>query len=404
MADKKERLYKKPNPFTYGFIKLASKIICKVSYRLKVVRNELKGSRGRRVVIANHESSIDFMTAYSIVPKRTHLVISNAFLNTSPIRKIIESAGAIGKNQFKTTLTDMKRLKAVLDNGGVVYFYPAGLMSESGASTPIPPATGKTLKWFNADVYVAKVSGTYFLNPKWSKVKRKGKTSLDVYKLASKEELESMSVEELSNLVETHLSFDAYRNNEVNKVAFKNGDNVVGLENVLYKCPSCGVEYSIEAVEDNVLACNKCGYKVKSDKYGLLSAVGDTDAVFKYPSDWHAYIEDSVYQSIKDNKDYSLQTSADIYMINEKKHRFEKAGHGTVRLNFDEFIIDANLFGQEFHKTVYAGDLPILPFVPGERFEIQDGTDIYRIVPDDGRIVMKWIFTLKSAFKIRHEQ
>ena len=44
----------------------------------------------------------------------------------------------------------------------------------------------------------------------------------------------------------------------------------------------------------------------------------------------------------------------------------------------------------------------MLPFQPGDRFEIQQGSQIYRIRPKDGRIVMKWILTLKVLYKLRH--
>ena len=54
------------------------------------------------------------------------------------------------------------------------------MMSEDGASTPIPLATGKSLKWLGQDVYVAYVEGSYLTNPKWGRKWRKGQINIDI--------------------------------------------------------------------------------------------------------------------------------------------------------------------------------------------------------------------------------
>ena len=77
--------------------------------------------------------------------------------------------GVIPKQQFQTTVTDMKNMKAVVEAGQPLVIYPAGLMCEDGLSTPVPKATYKFLKWMNVDVYMARTEGSYFVMPKWSK-------------------------------------------------------------------------------------------------------------------------------------------------------------------------------------------------------------------------------------------
>lgn len=401
---KKDKLYKKNNPLVFGFVKLVSKFLCKFVYNVKVVRNELKGSSGRRVLIANHESAMDFYPAFLVLPWQSHMVVSNSIMKSMKICSLMEKCGAIGKNQFQTSISDMRRMKSVIDHGELLLLYPAGLMPAGGASTPIPVATAEVLKWFGADIYVAKVSGTYMTKPKWSKVKRRGKITLDVYKLMSHEDYAELSECEAQRLIEEHLGFDAYRNSEKNKVYFKNGDNVEGLENVLYKCPKCKKEYCMSVKNKNTLVCSRCGYEAVSDNYGLLRCTDGSEAIYKYPSDWYKFIEESVLDEVKANRDFYMQTQADIYKINEKKHEYERAGEGSVGFNFDNFIIDGEIYGKEFHKEIHTASFPMLPFQPGERFEIQHGEDIFRIVPKDGRIVMKWIFTLGAVFNILHSE
>ncbi len=396
-------LYQKPVPFLFGLLQFISRLVCRFYFRMDIPRNELKGSSGRRVIIANHESAIDFLVTYSVAPPNTHAVTSRSIMHSMPICSLMKACGIIEKNQFQTSTMDLKRMRAILDNDGVLMIFPAGLMTESGMCTPIPSATAKFLKWLDADIYMAKICGTYLTHPKWSKSFRRGKVTLDLYRLASRDDLRTQSNEALRALVEEHMAFDAYRYNDTHKIPFENGDQVEGLENVLYQCPACSAEYTMHAPAKNTLACRSCGYTVQSDVYGLLTAQNGQETIFRYPSDWHAHIEDTVRQQIRNNPDYHMQTPATILKINEKRHRFEPVGEGTVHLKPDGFLIDGTLHGQPFYHTISADAFPMLPFKPGKCFEIQQGSEIYRIQPQDGRIVMKWILTLKTAYQLRNE-
>ena len=176
---KKQNSYKKPNWIVYFLYRMISKFIAKFVFNTHINRNELKNVKGPYVVIANHESSIDFINAAALIDRRVHFVISNSFYNTLPIRGLLNRAGVIPKQQFQTSVVDIKKMKQVIDNDMPLVIYPVGLMSENGASDPVPIATSKFLKMMNADVYVCYSKGSYLTKPKWSKVRRKGK--IDVY-------------------------------------------------------------------------------------------------------------------------------------------------------------------------------------------------------------------------------
>ena len=398
---KTKTIYRRPSALLHGIVRLVSKLACKLIFRLKVGRNELVGTSGRRILICNHEAAIDFLPVYATVKERCHMVASNSIVMSIPVvAPLAERMGVICKNQFQTTITDMRKMKLAVDNGSLLVIFPAGMMTESGTSTPIPRATAKALKWLDADVYVGKVGGTYLTSPKWSKVRRKGEIALDIYKLASREEFSALSVEQAEALVDQHLAFDAYRANEVNQIAYKNGGNVEGLEQVLFRCPDCGADFTVCA-EGNRLFCTGCGFGLESDEYGLLHDPAGGEARFRYPSDWYAKIEQEIGELVAADPGYQFSAQADIYKINHKRHRYEKAGRATVTMTFEQFVMDGQLFGQPFYQEVPTAPFPILPFQPGKRLEIQVGRDIFRICPDDGRVVMQWILVLKAAFRLR---
>jgi len=206
--------YRKPNLLCYRVAQVVSFAVAKLIFKRRIIRNEIKGLKGPFVVIANHQAAYDFVNLINTTSRRMSFVISNSFYETLPIKKILDKIGVIPKQQFQTTVKDMRDMKAVIDSGNPLVIYPAGLMCEDGLSTPIPSATYKFLKWLGADVYVARSFGTYFVMPKWSKGMRAGNTHLDIYKLFSKEELKNSSEAKIKEKAEKALLFDAYREQE----------------------------------------------------------------------------------------------------------------------------------------------------------------------------------------------
>ena len=391
--------YKKPNLLCYRIAQIAAWLVATFVFRRKILRNEIKGKKGPFVVIANHQAALDFVNLIGATRRPMSFVISNAFFNTLPIRGFLTKMGVIPKQQFQTTVQDMKRMKAVIDHGEPIVIYPAGLMCEDGLSTPIPAATYKFLKWLDADVYVAKTSGTYFAMPKWSSGFRPGRTHLDIYKLFSREELKNLDLGQVKSRADEALLFDAYREQEAFRVKYSNGSNIRGLEHVLYQCPHCLAEFSVEAVEKDRLRCSACGYEQGSDAYGFLHKTSSHGEELRYVSDWSLGIYGRLKEKLVSGEVADLSTPMTIRMIDYDRKKFMDVGHGTLSLNARQFTIDGVIREQPVSLAVSIAGVPTLPFKPGKYLEVQDGKDIYRCVPEDGRLVMKFI----NMVKIFHE-
>lgn len=395
----KKRCYKKPNWFIYLIFVLCSKFYSRFVLNLKIKRNEMKKHKGSCVVIANHESVIDFMTLAANFPK-SHFVISSSFYNTLPIQKLMDSVGVIPKQQFQTSPKDLKMMKEVVDNNMPLVIYPAGLMSEQGVATPIPESTGKFLKWLKQDVYVAKVEGTYLSKPKWSKSTRKGKTFLDVYKLYSKEDLENLNVDEIFDRVNEVLSFDAYKNQERLLVNFKHGDDINGLESVLYQCPKCHKEFQMKVENDNTLVCQECGNSALADTYGFLSKMKESDVIYKHPSDWALSIEKVLMKEIAASDDFRLKEECEIHLLNKEKYRYEYAGEGEITLDKEKIAFVGEINGEGTTKEFSSQMFITLPFVPNKHFDIQECNVSYRIKLKNAIATTKWIWSIKAIYQL----
>jgi len=395
--------YTRPNLFYYRIAQIVSWFVATFVFRRRILRNEIRGAAGPFVVIANHQAKYDFVNLIGVTRRPMTFVISNSMYNSIPITPVFKRMGVISKQQFQTTIRDMKRMKAVVEEGEPLVIYPAGLMCEDGLSTPIPAATYKFLKWLDADVYVARTSGTYFAMPKWAGGMRPGKTCLDIYKLFSREELAELDVERIRERTEEALLFDAYREQETLQFRYKGNDNLEGLEHVLYMCPHCESEFSMQVKNGNRLACSQCGYEQESDEYAFLHNCRGIGEELRYVSDWSRLIYDKLKEQVRRGTVSGLSAETGIHMIDYKKHKFVEVGSGTVSLSRECFCLEGIIRGETAAIRVPIASIPTLPFGPGKYLEIQHGEDIYRCVLKEGRLVMKYINLVKIFHELSRE-
>ncbi len=388
----------------YRFVQVLSWIVSTFLFRRRIRRNELHGVKGPFVVIANHEAALDFVNLIGLSKRPMRFVISRSFFCTLPVQKYLTKIGLIPKQQFQTTMTDMKRCRAAVEAGEPLVIYPAGLMSEDGLSTPIPAGSYKFLKWLDTDVYAARTDGAYFVMPKWSGKFRPGRTEMDVYKLFSKEELRTLSVEEIRKRAEHVLLFDAYKKQEELRYLYRGGSDIRGLENVLYVCPKCGESFTMEARGKHRLECTACGYGVTCDPCGFFHTLGGGEPVFRRASDWSAWIQQTLQEKLERGEAPDELTQAvEIRLIDEGKHKFRKAGLGQLTLTRDGFFIRGMLEKKPLEVRIPISGTPTLPFKPGKYLEIQDGLTIYRCLPQDGRQVIKFIHMVKIFYQQKAE-
>ena len=395
--------YNKPNTFLYRVTQAVCWVFSKVIFQNRVLRNEVRGKQGPFVIIANHDCAYDFANLFCATSRPMSFVISQSFYSSLPIRGFLAKIGVIPKQQFQTTVKDMKKMKAVIDHGQPLVIYPAGLMCEDGLSTPIPGATYKFLKWLGVDVYVARTVGTYFVMPKWTSGFRPGRTTIDIYRLFSAQELAQTSVDDIQTAVDVALLFDAYREQETSPVRHAKNDDLQGMENVLYVCPHCGGEHTISVENKNTLRCTACGYAQQGDEYGFLHKISDVGEEIRYVSDWSQLIYSRMKAQLRADPDAYLQSTCVFRMVSHGQKKFVDVGKGSIRLSRDGFHILGSIDGEEVDFTVPVGNVPTLPFSPGNYLEIQHGSDIYRCVLSDGRLVMKFINMVKIFFELKNE-
>lgn len=379
---------------------ISAEFLARHIFHREIVRNELEEVKGPFVLICNHECALDAVLLFRLLRKTTTIVMSDQFYFTVPFKRLLRKLKIIHKLQFKTTLSDIKKMRDAVqsDTGGLLLF-PAGLMCADGKSSPIPKATGQFLQFLDVPVYVARIYGSYFVQPKWSSRLHPGKTKLDICRLFSTDELRQSSLEVIDQKIHEAIDFDAYKEQEHLCIRYKNACVLDGLDNVLYRCPHCGKAYTVKVIDHHTIRCENCGYAERADEYGFLHLIGDVGKEIRYVSDWSRKIYQDLKKEIEKDPAFALSTMADIYVLDRKAGRFESIGRGNVTLTRDCFQLESIAEGG-FHVKASIGKMPSLPFKPGKCFDIQTGNEIYRCFPDDGRTAVQFVHITEILYHL----
>lgn len=395
--------YCKPNRLVYRTAQGISFLAANLVFHRKVGRNDIKDKQGPFLVIANHQCALDFVNLIGLTRRPMTFVLSKSFFSTLPIQGILKKMGVIPKQQFQTSVSDMKKMKAVVDNGQPLVIYPAGLMCEDGLSTPVPKATYKFLKWMNVDVYMAHTRGSYFVMPKWSGKLRPGTTKMDVTLLFSKEELARLSLEEIRQRTDAVLLYDAYQDQEEDPQRYTGCQDIQGLEHVLYMCPHCKEEFSVEVVDQSVIRCKSCGFTQTADEYGFLHC-DDPEKEIRHVSQWSKRIYETVGQQLETDDTVTLSADTVFQMVDQRKHKMTEVGQGKIHLRRGSILLSGQINGIPTDLEVSILGIPTLPFSPGKYLEVQHGEDIYRCVLKDGKLVMKFLNHIKYFYELEQKQ
>ena len=395
--------YCKPNRVVYRIAQAVSWLAAKLVFRRKVGRNDIKNKEGAFVVIANHQCALDFVNLIGMTRRPMSFVLSKSFFSTLPIQGFLKKMGIIPKQQFQTTVGDMKKMKAVVEAGEPLAIYPAGLMCEDGLSTPVPKATYKFLKWLNVDVYMARTKGTYFVMPKWSGKLRPGVTTMDVTLLFTKEELAELSLEQIQERTDAVLLYDAYREQEEAPRHYAGCADIRGLEHVLYMCPHCGGEYTMRVEGKSTITCTACGFTQEMDDNGFLHCKNPEKEI-RYVSDWSRMIYRDMERQLEEDDTMQLSAQVEFKMVDDRRHKMVTVGQGSICLKRGSITLAGTIRGDETTLQVPILGIPALPFSPGKYLEVQHGEDIYRCVFQDGRPVTKFINMIKCLYRMEQAQ
>ena len=301
---------------------------------------EVKDIDAPYLVLANHNCDLDPVFLGYAFPQQMYFVASEhvyrAGIASHILRFVFEPIAK--RKGTSDALTVMKAIRT-LREGKNVCLFPEGQKSFNGLTGEIHIATGKLVKASKANLVTYKFQGGYFTTPRWGKGIRKGKVTGKLVNFYTKEQLDALSAEEITERIKQDLYEDAYERQEESPIKYKTKKIAEGLESALCVCPSCNNIDSL-CSKKNVIVCKECGLTATLDNYYYFN----NNKPFKTITEWDFYQQNFIKEMVHKNSD-----SSESIFYNQKvtlksvkaEHKEETLGTGIFLLYNDRFVFQS---------------------------------------------------------------
>ena len=377
----KQKKIKKPNRIIYfilyHLISLFLRIKCKATFD----RSGLEGLKGPALVLCPHISNMDFLlVAAALYPQRPTFVVSRHFLARPAIRWFLEGMHVISKKMFCPDIQTIKNIIKAKESGNVVVLFPEGRLTCIGHSLNVTEGTADLVKKVTGN-------GAYKTLPKWGKSGfRPGKIHVTTSKMLDAGAIGSMTRDQIEAAIEAVIFHDEDQIFE--NISYKCGSPALGLDGVLYKCPSCGAEFEMIAAA-YTLTCQACG-----SSYRLDQRYTRAGGPFRHINDWYFWQEETL------DTNEALESDTIVAAVNAKGNIDWKAGSGTISMDRDNISFKGEVFGQPLEFTESTASVKALPISVGHHFDLYHKKELYNfILQPDPRQVIKWSLYMDKVTK-----
>ena len=382
-----KRVFKKgagtPESPIYKVLLFVIELYVKLKVKATFDRSKIKDLKGPYVLLSNHGSSLDvYYLSKLMSPHRMSFILNKYYFHFKHFRKLLNAIGAIPKKLFSPDIETIYRTIKSIKEGYPVLMCPEGRLSLSGASYYVGEETAKLLKKLKVPTVIALVNGAYLTNPKWRKKRFKGKVHSEVKYVLSVEEIEQLSIEELTKIINENLYYNEFEYARVNNLTYKENGKMNGAEHVLYHCPKCHQEFKMIS-KGNKLICSECGFELETDvhysfkenEFGIL--------------DFNGY-----YQRISEieknrllNEELDLSIEVKVRKFDFKNDYYKNKGEGICRLTKESFSFKGKVNNDEIEFEIPIKQLHALAFSVNEEFECYYGEDLYYFYPTENRSI-----------------
>lgn len=386
-----------PDSWIYVFFMKVLDVFVGRKSKVKYDRSKLDNIEGPVVVLGNHGSYFDFYYACKLIyPKRGAIVANRFYYRIPALRWIMKKVGAIPKKLFSPDIETIKKSMRTVKEENSLILFPEGRLSVNGENYQIVEGTGALLKKLNVPVVIISIDGAHLVNPKWRKKRFKNKIKVSVRKIIGIEDLNKKTVKEIDQLVDKYLKHNDFEYAREKNLIFKQKNKALGMEKVLYRCPKCNSEYTIESY-NNSLKCNCCCYEVSiNDNYSF----DENELGIKDMSDWYNRIVKIENKTIHKN-DFIMQTEVHVKRKNLFVKNKDKEGKGICTLTKQNFRFMGLIDNEEVDFSIPIRNLKALAFTAGEEFECYFDDDLYYFYPTvNPNQCTKWSLIVDELFKL----
>ena len=313
--------------------------------KIKINKINCENLKWPYIIFASHASFMDFpMNANMTFPHHTNYIASNEeFVGRE---WLFYGAGCFPKRKFTQDLAVVKNvLRLTKKYNNSVTVYPEARYSLIGINERIDNSLGKVVKAAKVPAVVMITNGNFVHQPQWrKKYKMNIPHEIDFICVATQEEVEVLSAEEIQKRIEEAFVYDDYKWQLDNKVKISSKKRAENIHKVLYKCPHCGKDYVMQS-KGTKLWCTECSATYEMNEYGQLVCLTD-DAKFTHAPDWYRWEREEVKKEVEAGT-YYFEDEVRIEHLDNYQVGYRNLGHV-------KFVHDMN--GLHLHGTLDNGE------------------------------------------------
>lgn len=306
-------------------------------FGLKIKRTDIRGLKPPYLVISTHQGFTDYYVApLSVFPRRASYVSDMEGFAAFGDR-LYRKVGCIGKRRFVTDVSVLNNIKyALYKNKSIVFIFPEARHSNAGTTSMLPDSLGKLVKYLNVPTAVLSVHGSYLASPFWDEEHtRKVPVRAEIKLLYTKEQIRELSGDEIQRRLQRELDYDEYKWQYDNKIKISFKKRAEGLSMVLYRCISCGKEFSTGDGDSGIL-CTACGKKWEMSEYGRLIDTKSGEEI--HIPDWYNWERERVREETK-QESYRCEFNVTVEALPNEKG-FVPMGEGRLEHDREGFALE----------------------------------------------------------------
>lgn len=330
--------------FWIWLIRFLSKIML-IGKEYKIEKVNMEGLKPPYMLLSNHMHFIDFeLAAQATWPHSVSNVVS---IDGYVIKWfLLEWIGAICTRKYTNDLHLIKSIRHVLKRGDILSMYPEARYTPCGTTSFLPESLGKLVKMNKVPVVTVIHRGNHLYAPFWNfRDKRKVPFHTTFTQLLTAEQVEKMTPQEINDAIKNALQYDDYRYQKENGIIIKETTRAEGLHKVLYQCPNCKTEFSMNSKGEE-LFCEHCSKRWVWQEDGYIRALsGETE--FDHIPDWYNWEKTEVQKQIADGS-YGFQDEVEVFSL-PRVWRYIPLGKAKLTHDINEgFVLEGFYRGKKW--------------------------------------------------------
>ena len=208
---------------------------------------------GPALVLSNHVSLFDPWFTITAAGRSIHFLATAAAMRDPIMGFVLRSFGSIPKKKFTNDPGAIRAMKKWVDLGGMVGSYPEGERSWDGELLPLLPGVEALVRLLGVPVIPVRILNADRVMPRWAVKRRFGAVKI-VFDQPRSFPRKSAPAE-IRSWLEEKLRID--QGDERNHMPVRGRDLALGLENPLFRCPSC---FAWDALipSGDAIRCREC--------------------------------------------------------------------------------------------------------------------------------------------------